>query len=133
MTSKANQLPQISLAVVGVRFPNKSGPTRLFEMSACKPGERIELRPEPKNPADPRAVAVYSPRGIQLGYLNAERAPWIGSMIRQGREMAAIFQEQTEYGGVIRVAFDGDVPTLPPARPKPAPEQDFWPDEEWPD
>lgn len=102
-------------------------------MAACKPGEPIELRPEPKNPADPHAVAIYSARGIQLGYLTAERAPRIGAMIRQGREVAAIFQEQTEFGGAIRVAFDGDLPTLPPVRPKPEPEPDFWPDEEWPD
>lgn len=106
----------LSLAVVGADHPNKRGPTRRFEIAMCVPGESAELRPEPNNPADPQAVAVYSARGIQIGYLTAERAPWIGSMIRNGREMAAIFQATTPYGALVRLAFDGEQPELPPAR-----------------
>ena len=128
-------LPAISLAIVGAQYPNKRGPTRRFELALCKPGEPIELRREPNNPADPRAVAVYSARGVQLGYLTAERAPWIGAMINRGREIRAIFQRQTDYGGVIRVAFDGAVPELPTdSRHEQRDEEpDFWPDEEWRD
>ena len=123
----------LSLAIVGAQYPNKRGPTRRFELALCKPGEPIELRREPNNPADPRAVAVYSSRGVQLGYLTAERAPWIGAMIGRGREIRAIFQRQTDYGGVIRVAFDGAVPELPidSAREQQNEDPDFWPDEEW--
>ncbi|WP_164521761.1 HIRAN domain-containing protein [Sphingomonas sp. ABOLE] len=105
----------MSLSVVGADYANKRGPTRRFEIAMCIPGEPTELRPEPGNPADPQAVAVYSARGIQIGYLTAERAPWIGSMIRNGREMAAIFQAPTPYGALVRLAFDGDRPELPPA------------------
>ena len=124
-------LPALSIAVVGADHPNKRGPSRIFELQLCRPGEIIELRREPKNPADPRAVAVYSARGIQIGYIPAERAQWIGSMIDQGREVAAVFQMRTGYGAAIRVAFDGDVPTidgLPTESAKPPPEPDFWPD-----
>lgn len=133
-------LPAQSLAVVGARFDNKKGPTRRFEIELCRPGEPIELRPEPKNLADERAVAVYSMRGIQIGYIKAERAAWIGGMIRQGREMAVIFQESTSWGAVVRVAFDGEVPTLSAKREGDEygagaddSDVDFWPDEEWPD
>ncbi|WP_313534353.1 HIRAN domain-containing protein [Sphingomonas sp.] len=105
----------LSLAIVGADHPNKRGPTRRFEIAMCIPGEPTELRPEPNNPADPQAVAVYSARGIQIGYLTAERAPWIGSMIRNGREMETIFQAPTPYGAVVRLAFDGKRPALPPA------------------
>jgi hypothetical protein len=133
-------LPTQSLAVVGTQFDNKKGPTRRFEIELCRPGEPIELRPEPKNPADEHAVAVYSIRGLQIGYIKAERAAWIGGMIRQGREMAAIFQESTSWGAVVRVAFDGEVPTLPTKRDSGdsvvgADDSDigFWPDEEWPE
>lgn len=127
-------LPQLSLAVVGADYPNKRGPTRRFEIALCKPGEPVDLVPEPKNPADPRAVAVFSARGVQLGYLSAERCGRIGQLIRQGHEVRSVFQEATRHGAVIRVAFDGEEPQLPPARdPEPAQEQDFWPDEEWPD
>ena len=126
--------PSLSLAVVGANHPNKRGPTRRFEIALCKPGEPVELIPEPKNPADPRAVAVFSTRGVQLGYLTAERCGRIGALIRDGREVRAVFQEATSYGAVIRAAFDGEEPVLPPERPRQPPEeQDFWPDPEWPD
>jgi hypothetical protein len=131
-------LPQLSLAVVGADFPNKRGPGRRFEIALCAPGEIVELRPEPKNKADPSAVAVYSCRGVQMGYLTAERCGRIGALIRQGREVQVVFQQSTRAGAVIRVAFDGDEPTLPsPAVPAHSEhqqqDQDFWPDPEWPD
>ena len=129
-------LPALSLAVVGAAYPNKGkSPARRFEIALCVPGELVDLRPEPENPADEYAVAVYSQRDVQLGYLTAERAPWIGKLIRGGREVRAIFQEQSGFGGVIRVAFDGEMPALPTSNPAPppAPPDDFWPDPVWED
>ena len=127
--------PSLSLAVVGADYPNKRGPGRRFELNICRPGEPIELRPEPKNKADENAVAVYSQRGIQLGYLTAERAPWIGGMLKQGREISAIYQQQTAYGAVIRIAFDGEPPALPEKREHEQRDDDpeFYPDEIYPD
>lgn len=120
-----------TLAIVGVDFPNKRGPARRFELEICQPGEPIELRPEPDNKFDEHAVAVYSCRGIQLGYIASIRAVRIAQLIRQGTEIAAIFQAHTVRGGLIRVAFDGTTPDLPPEFPA-DPEPEFWPDEEWP-
>lgn len=121
---------QLSLAVVGIDYPNRRGPARRFELQLCAPGELVDLVPEPTNPADEYAVAVYSCRGVQLGYITAERAPWIGAQIRAGRECLAIFQGMTERAGWLRLAFDGQQPELPPPTPKrePDPEPDFWPD-----
>jgi hypothetical protein len=124
--------PQLSLAVVGAKYANKRGPTRIFELEICQPGEAVELRPEPANPADPRAIAVYSCRGIQIGYVTAERAPRVGQLVRQGA-IDAIFQERTDYGAVIRVAFGRDVAFLAEAGPTAQLAPDFWPDEDWPD
>jgi len=104
-------------------------------LALCVPGEPIEVSPEPTNKHDPYAVAVYSCRGVQLGYITAERAPWIGAQIRQGRELRAIFQGMTENVAWLRLAFDGEVPVLPLA-PQAAPEADdsgFWPDDVYPD
>lgn len=131
-------LPQHSLAVVGIDYPNRRGPSRAMEVRLCAPGEPVALRPEPTNPADPRAVAVYSVRGVQIGYVPAERAPRLAALLQRGTPVAAIFQALAHPVAWIRIAYDGDVPILPsvppPTRaPSPPPGQDFWPDPEWPD
>jgi hypothetical protein len=129
--------PAMSLAVAGADFPNRRGSiARRFEIAMCSPGEAVELRPEPNNRADPRAIAVFSIRGIQIGYLTAERAPLIGGMLANGHDAHAIFQAPTRAGAIIRAGFDGEAPALPPAidLEEPAPADDgFYPDEEWPD
>lgn len=121
---------QQSLAIVGIDYPNKRGPGRRFELEICQPGEPIELRPEPTNQFDEHAIAVFSCRGVQLGYLASERAVFIGTLWRQGHEAAAIFQSLEPKVGWIRVAFDGEDPVLPPAPSNGlSPELDgFWPD-----
>jgi hypothetical protein len=123
-------LAALTIAVVGADYPNKGkSPTRRFEIALCRPGDPIELRPEPKNPADENAIAVYSERGVQLGYLTAERAPLIGKYMRDGHDVIAIFQAPASFGAYIRVAFDGEVPVLPVAvASEPQNESGFWPD-----
>jgi hypothetical protein len=123
----------MSLAVVGADYPNKSGPGRRFEIAMCSPGEPVELVPEPRNPADPRAIAVLSARGVQIGYLTAERAPRIGQIMRSGMEIRAVFQQATPFGAVIRAAFAGAQPQLPQPTIAAEDDEEFWPDEEWPD
>ena len=133
---------ELSLAVVGLQFANtdKSKSSRRFEALLCKPGEPVELRPEPKNPADTRAIAVFSARGVQLGYLTAERAPWIGGKLGAGEEAAAIFQGLGNGIAIIRLRFGGDAPTLPPERPaggdtanRTPIDDEFYPDPEGPE
>lgn len=133
----------LSLDVVGADFPNKDGGNRRFEILICEEGEAVQLVPEPKNPADPQAVAVFSARAVQIGYLRAERAPWIRGMMVQGRDIRAIFHDKRPWGATIRVNLDGEEPTLPPPAPPPEPRRQagfawedgvdpdpgFWPDE----
>jgi len=123
----------LTLAVVGADFPNKRGPTRRFAISLCRPGDPVLLVPEPKNPADPRAVQVQSAERVVMGYLTAERCGWIGGMIAEGRDIKAIFQEPTSYGALIRVTLDANPPDLPPEREPPNHDPDWWPDEMPPD
>lgn len=123
-------MKQLSIAIVGIDYQNQRGPARRFDIEICEPGEPVELRPEPKNLYDEHAIAVFSCRGVQLGYLKSERAVWIGTLARQGHSATAIFQGMTAVVGWIRVAFDGDQPTLPP-EPQDRQESDdsgFWPD-----
>lgn len=100
----------MSLAVVGADYPNKRGPGRRFEIAISAPGDPVTLERELKNPADSRAIGVYSVRGVQIGYIPAEQAQWIGGQIAVIR---AIFQRADTFGAVIRVTFDGSAPVLP--------------------
>lgn len=128
-------MKQLSLAVVGADYENKKGPTRRFEIALCIPGEPVHLVHEPRNPADQNAIAVYSARGIQIGYLTAERAPHIRKMIGMGG-VSAIFQKAERWGATIRAHLDGTEPILPDvddsrANDWPPPgsqDADWWPD-----
>lgn len=136
-------LPALSLAVVGADYENdgKKRSNRRFEILLCKPGDPVHLLPEPKNKADSNAVAVFSERGIQIGYVTAERCGRIGAIIREGRDVQAVFQVEAPYGCVIRVAFDGEVPVVDlnakPIARRPEfsegadPDFGFEPDPEW--
>ncbi len=126
-------MQELTLAIVGIDFPNsdRSRSNRRYEALLCVPGEAVTLVPEPRNPHDPHAVAVFSIRGVQLGYLTAERAPWIGARLRGGEEVAAVFQGMGEGAAYVRVRFGGGVPTLPVGRESRAPaDVDFYPDPE---
>ena len=85
---------KLSLTVVGVDYANedKAKSDRRFETLLFARGEPVDLRSEPKNSHDKNAIAVFSVRGIQLGYLNAERAPWIGGKIKAGRYSGRSFR-----------------------------------------
>lgn len=125
---------ELSLAIVGATHANADGGNRRFEILLCAPSETVELVPEPRNKADPHAIAVFSARGVQIGYVTAERAPWIGSKMTAGAELKAVFQVATDYGALIRVNLKGEKPVLPssPGDPK-APHEQQSEDEFWPD
>lgn len=119
---------------------NTDGSNRLFEIALCAPGEAVHLVPEPQSKHDPSAVAVVSARGIQIGYLSAERCGWIGAKLRMGEDIRAIFQAKATGGALIRISFTGADPTLPVvvshrSSPRRPPDWDdaFYPDEIWPD
>lgn len=132
---------ELTLAIVGIDFPNSDGTNRRSELMFSEVGEPIELRPEPKNKHDELAVAVYSARGVQVGYVTAERAPLIGSRLRDGVPVIAIYQGLVGSAGYARVRFDGEQPTLPirpdpvgsPVRDTAADDCGFYPDPDGPE
>ena len=107
-------MDELTLGVVGIDFPktDRSKSNRRMELLLCAPGEPVELRREPKNPHDTYAVAVFSARGVQMGYLSAERAPLIGRRMQQ-EEHVAVFQALAGSLGYVRIRFGGGAPTLP--------------------
>ena len=132
---------QMTLAIVGVDYPNRKPRTRgtiprRFEIAACVPGEPVELVLEPDNPADANAIMIFSARGVQIGYVTAERAPLVGKHIRQGDEVLAVFQGVAGKGAWIRVSLDGSEPELPPptrSRGESIDDSGFVPDPIWDD
>lgn len=130
-------MDEMTLAVVGIDFPNedKARSNRRFELLASAVGDPVSLRPEPRNRHDPNAVAVFSARDVQVGYLSAERAPLVGARIRRGEEVQAVFQGLRGSVAYVRARFGGGAPTLPSvaeAPPEPAGD-DFYPDPDGPE
>lgn len=105
----------VTIPIMGADHPNKRGPGRRFGIALCAAGDPIRLDPEPKNPVDPQAVAIYEQSGIQLGYVPAEKAQWFTTMMSRGVELTAIFQQATAHGGLVRVGID-HAPELPVQR-----------------
>ena len=139
-------MQELTLAVVGVDFPNADGSNRRSDAMMTLPGEPVVLVPEPKNKHDDNAIAVIGPRGVQLGYVNAERAPYIGGRMSRGEDVVAVFQGMDGASAFIRLRFGGKSPTLPPPqrpssarqpRPRrragPYDPHAFYPDEEGPE
>ncbi|USU11549.1 HIRAN domain-containing protein [Sphingomonadaceae bacterium OTU29THOMA1] len=110
-------MQELTLAIVGIDFPNGNGSNRRSEIMMTLPGEPVELVPEPKNRHDSHAIAVVGPRGVQIGYVTAERAPYIGARIARGESVRAIFQALDGGSAFVRVRFGGDAPTLPDCTP----------------
>ena len=72
---------------------------------------------------------MFSSRGVQIGYVTAERAPWIGKLLGE-REVRVVFQGHAKFGAWARVAFDGEEPVLPAVKAvgEQQEESGFWPD-----
>lgn len=65
--------------VVGVTIGNRQSVIR-----KCRAGMPVRFEREPKNKADPNAIAVYA-EGNQIGYLPADVAKWAASNLDSGR------------------------------------------------
>ncbi|WP_337587815.1 HIRAN domain-containing protein [Sphingomonas phyllosphaerae] len=143
--SVEESMREFTVSIVGIDFPNedRAKSNRRSELLMLPPGVPMELRPEPRNRHDPQAIAVFSPAGVQVGYITAERAPWMGSRIRNGEDVRAIYQGLVGSSGYLRVRVGGGDPSLPPvafAPEKPRDPQElaeagdgFWPDDDGPE
>jgi hypothetical protein len=107
---------ELSLAVVGLDFPNADKSNRRFEMAMCERGERVALLREPKNAVDKHAVIVLSARGIQLGYISFQRSGLISGWLDAGEAYEAVFQEPGRTAAIVRARFGGGGLRLPPER-----------------
>lgn len=109
-----------SLAAVGCWYDNEDGTSRQAELARLTPGEEIALIREPENPHGRNAVAIFSARGIRVGYIGKERSVWIASKIDRDYPVRAIVQRvkgrdlpDATLGLVMRINLDGEMPELP--------------------
>lgn len=58
-------------------------------LARIKSGQALTLRREPKNPHDPRAIAVYSACGAKLGYLPRRLNEIPSNLMDSGRRVVA--------------------------------------------
>jgi len=115
-----------SLPAIGERFDNEDGSSRQAELALCQPGEPLRLVREPNNVHDRMAVAVFSCRGVRIGYLKRDRAQWLGSKMDRGHDVRAIVERvkgarlpEATLGLVMRVSMhpdQADDPELPMVR-----------------
>lgn len=109
-----------SLPACGEAYDNDDGTSRQKEIARCRPGEVVVLKREPHNPHDHMAVALFTERGIRVGYLARTRAQWIGSKIDRGYSVRAIVERVrgralpgAPLSIIIRLNMEGDMPELP--------------------
>ncbi|WP_025293728.1 HIRAN domain-containing protein [Sphingomonas sanxanigenens] len=112
-----------SLPACGEFYDNEDGSSRQEELRSLEPGDVLALVREPENAHDRMAVAIFTARGIRVGYLRRDRAVWIGSKIDRGFPVNAIVQRVkgidlagATLGLVMRVNMEGDLPELPEGR-----------------
>jgi hypothetical protein len=60
--------------VAGISHRNADQTSRQQIASTLGPYDELQLAPEPENPFDPKAVALLTPGGEQVGYLDARLA-----------------------------------------------------------
>ncbi len=70
--------------VVGVTRRNVDGRSRQDVIRDCAIGDDVLLVPEPDNPADPHAIAVYRSNGHQIGYLDRRLAGEVSRLVPRG-------------------------------------------------
>ncbi len=109
-----------SLNVVGESYRNPDGSSRQTEIARCRAGEAVILTREPDNRHDTNAVAVHSARGVQIGYVAAEHARWIGGKIDDGHRVLALIERihggtkgKPSRGVLIRLNLEGEQPAKP--------------------
>jgi hypothetical protein len=105
------------LRVAGTQFDNEDGTSRQEELACCSVGEAVTLQREPTNPHDPSAVAVYSSRGVKIGYLGADYCGWIGSKIDRDYDVRASIDRISggmrtglPLGAILVLNLDGEEP-----------------------
>ena len=91
--------------IVGISFNNKDGVSRRKIINNLQKYEEIYLKPEPDNPKDSNAIAVWSAMG-QIGYISKDVCYYIANLIETGFIPRAKFYGPVDkYGNFVCRAY----------------------------
>ena len=101
--------------IAGVSFTNPDSSSRQAALARCRAGENLRLVREADNPHDDEAVAVYSKRGEQLGYVTARANDSVAIWLDDGTRVEAFITRITGGGpgehlgaNIVLVHVDGE-------------------------
>jgi len=90
------------IKLVGVTYRNPDGTDRQHLVRHLSIGQTLVLKPEPTNPYDSEAVAVFDERGQQLGYLPQHSG--VALLIDRGAQVTATVH-RVVGGGLLGFLF----------------------------
>lgn len=91
--------------VAGLTWPNPDGSSRQGIARTLQPQDELLLVPEPDNPVDPNAVAVFTAAGDQLGYLEARLARELTLRWKRCIQTRCFVRALRERGDTVGVSF----------------------------
>lgn len=80
----------IRFRVVGVSYSNQDGSSRQAYISEMTPDTAVQLVPEPTNPYDANAIAVFIPGNKQIGFVPRELAAKIAPFLEGEKFLARV-------------------------------------------
>lgn len=91
--------------VAGMTFRNPDGSSRQIIASTLAPYDELELRPEPNNAFDSNAIALFTPEGEQVGYIEARLAGELTRRSLKGKQARCFVRAVRERGDTMGVSF----------------------------
>ena len=91
--------------VSGITYRNADGASRQDVARTLKTFDELTLQPEPDNPFDKHAVAVYTPAGLQVGYLEGRMAAEVCRVLKRGGQSKCFVRSLRERGDICGVSF----------------------------
>ena len=101
--------------ITGLEYRSPDGTDRRAYCASLNVGDVLKLRPEPTNPYDPKAVAIYH-SGRHIGYV-PRKHHWVRESLREGdtlecsvRDVSCSSKGRADYVLIqIAVLADGDI------------------------
>lgn len=91
--------------LAGLTWPNPDGSSRQEIARTLSVYDELYLIPEPDNAFDKHAVAVFSPAGDQVGYLEARLARDLAHRGERGGKARCFVRALRSRGDVVGVSF----------------------------